>query len=140
MNINIFIVVFLLAFVFVQKIIAEEDPFSRNFSTLSTLSTEASTEAAIIEDSSDGIHPMMKHNISKYFVKGVIVSTKGSIAVMSLPGGKDYIMFTGDPIGNDMHTIQIITQDYIIAHKNSSDEKVTITVSNPVISTNMSDL
>ena len=110
---------------------------------LKILSQEASTlstEAAMIEDSSDGIHPMMKHSVSKYFVKGVIVSSEGSIAVMSLPGGKDYIMFAGDPIGNDMHTIQVITQDYIIAGKNSSDEEITITVSNPMMATNMSGL
>tara|TARA_Y100000748_G_scaffold301821_1_gene302771 strand:- start:3245 stop:3655 length:411 start_codon:yes stop_codon:yes gene_type:complete len=135
MNIKIFIAAFVLTFVFVQNIFAE-DPFSRSFSTPSTLSSEA----AMIEDSSDGIHPMMKHSVSKYFVKGVIVSSEGSIAVMSLPGGKDYIMFAGDPIGNDMHTIQVITQDYIIAGKNSSDEEITITVSNPVIATNMSGL
>lgn len=135
MNIKIFIAAFVLTFVFVQNIFAE-DPFSRSFSTPSTLSSEA----AMIEDSSDGIHPMMKHSVSKYFVKGVIVSSEGSIAVMSLPGGKDYIMFAGDPIGNDMHTIQVITQDYIIAGKNSSDEEITITVSNPVMATNMSGL
>ena len=135
MNIKIFIAAFVLTFVFIQNIFAE-DPFSRSFSTPSTLSTEA----ALIEDSSDGIHPMMKHSVSKYFVKGVIVSSEGSIAVMSLPGGKDYIMFAGDPIGNDMHTIQVITQDYIIAGKNSSDEEITITVSNPVMATNMSGL
>lgn len=135
MNIKIFIAAFVLTFVFVQNIFAE-DPFSRSFSTPSTLSTEA----AMIEDSSDGIHPMMKHSVSKYFVKGVIVSSEGSIAVMSLPGGKDYIMFAGDPIGNDMHTIQVITQDYIIAGKNSSDEEITITVSNPMMATNMSGL
>ena len=135
MNIKIFIAAFVLTLVFVQNIFAE-DPFSRSFSTPSTLSTEA----ALIEDSSDGIHPMMKHSVSKYFVKGVIVSSEGSIAVMSLPGGKDYIMFAGDPIGNDMHTIQVITQDYIIAGKNSSDEEITITVSNPVMATNMSGL
>ena len=135
MNIKIFIAAFVLTLVFVQNIFAE-DPFSRSFSTPSTLSTEA----AMIEDSSDGIHPMMKHSVSKYFVKGVIVSSEGSIAVMSLPGGKDYIMFAGDPIGNDMHTIQVITQDYIIAGKNSSDEEITITVSNPVMATNMSGL
>ena len=135
MNIKIFIAAFVLTFVFIQNIFAE-DPFSRSFSTPSTLSSEA----AMIEDSSDGIHPMMKHSVSKYFVKGVIVSSEGSIAVMSLPGGKDYIMFAGDPIGNDMHTIQVITQDYIIAGKNSSDEEITITVSNPVMATNMSGL
>ncbi|MBH32022.1 MAG: hypothetical protein CMD90_00025 [Gammaproteobacteria bacterium] len=135
MNIKILISAFLLIFVFVQNIFAE-DPFSRSFSTPSTLSTDA----AIIEDTADGIHPMMKHSVSKYYVKGVIVSSEGSIAVMSLPGGKDYIMFAGDPLGNDMHTIQVITQDYIIVGKNSSDEEITITVSNPVITPNMSGL
>ena len=133
MNIKIFITsLTIIIFTFIPNVFAE-DPFSRSFSTPSTLSTDAS----MIEESSDGIHPMMKHSISKYFVKGVIVSNEGSIAVMSLPGGKDYIMFTGDPIGNDMHTIKLISQDYIVARKNSSDEEVTITVSNPVISTGM---
>ena len=62
-----------------------EDPFSRSFSTPSTLSSDVS----VIEDVSDGIHPMMRHSVLKYHVKGVIVSNEGVIAIMSLPGGKD---------------------------------------------------
>jgi Tfp pilus assembly protein PilP len=118
---------------FVSGFAYAEDPFSRSFSTPSTLSTDAAT----MENEADGIHPMMKYDITKYFVKGVIASAKGSIAVMGIPGGKDYIMFTGDPIGNDLHIIKTITQDYIIAGKNSSDEEVTISVSNPILSSGM---
>ncbi len=113
-----------------------EDPFSRSFSTPSTLSNDIAT----LDDSGDGIHPMMKYPISKYFLKGVIVSLEGSIAVMSIPGGKDYIMFPGDPIGNDLHIIKTINQDFITAGKNSSEEELTIAVSNPILSTSMSGL
>lgn len=130
-----FLFCFLINLSFLSLVMAE-DPFSRSFSTPSTLSNDA----AMIEDTQDGVHPMMKHSINKYFLKGVIVSNEGSIAVMSLPGGKDYVMFPGDPIGNDLHIIQNINQDYIVAGKNSSDEEIVIPVSNPIISTNLSGM
>ena len=110
-----------------------EDPFSRSFSAPVT----PSGEAAIMENDSDGVHPMMQYDITKYFVKGVISSTQGSIAIMSIAGGKDYIMFAGDPIGNDMHIIETISKDFIVAGKNSTDEETTIPVSNPIVSTGM---
>ena len=113
-----------------------EDPFSRSFSTPSTVTGDLT----LTDDGSDAVHPMMKYDVAKYFVKGVIVSLEGSIAVMSIPGGKDYIMFPGDPIGNDLHTIKSIEQDYIIVGKNSSDEEITISVSNPLLATNLSGM
>ena len=70
-----------------------EDPFSRSFSTPSTVTGDLT----LTDDGSESVHPMMKYDVAKYFVKGVIVSLEGSIAVMSIPGGKDYIMFPGDP-------------------------------------------
>ncbi len=110
-----------------------EDPFSRSFSA----PANSSGEVAIIENGSDGVHPMMQYDIKKYFVKGVISSTQGSIAIMSVAGGKDYILFVGDPIGNDMHIIKTISRDFIIAGKNSTDEETTIPVSNPIIPSGM---
>ena len=113
-----------------------EDPFSRSFSTPSTVTGDLT----LTDDGSDAVHPMMKYDVAKYFVKGVIVSLEGSIAVMSIPGGKDYVMFPGDPIGNDLHTIKSIDQDYIIVGKNSSDEEIIISVSNPLLATNLSGM
>ena len=113
-----------------------EDPFSRSFSTPSTLSSDVS----VIEDVSDGIHPMMRHSVLKYHVKGVIVSNEGVIAIMSLPGGKDYVMFQGDPIGNDMYVIDEILEDYVVAIKNATGETVSIPVSNPVLANSLSGL
>ena len=49
-------------------------------------------------------------------------------------------MFPGDPIGNDLHIIKTINQDFITAGKNSSEEELTIAVSNPILSTSMSGL
>ena len=83
---------------------------------------------------------MMRHSVLKYHVKGVIVSNEGVIAIMSLPGGKDYVMFQGDPIGNDMYVIDEILEDYVVAIKNATGETVSIPVSNPVLANSLSGL
>ena len=130
---------FLIVLAFLMSCISSayaEDPFSRSFSTPSTVTGELT----LTDNGSDAVHPMMKYDVAKYYVKGVIISHEGSIAVMSIPGGKDYIMFPGDPIGNDLHTIKSIDQDYIIVGKNSSDEEITISVSNPLLTTNLSGM
>ena len=107
---------------------AEEDPFSRTFTP-----QVFSPDAAIISSdlsSDNSVHPMIRYDVNKYLLKGVISSQKGSLAIVSLPGSDDYILFKGDPIGNDMHTIQKIEIDFIIVGKSGGDE-VRISVLNP---------
>ena len=113
---------------FVTVSYAEEDPFSRTF-TPQAFSLDATiTSSDLSIDNS--VHPMIRYDVNKYLLKGVISSQKGSLAIVSLPGSDDYILFEGDPIGNEMHTIQKIEIDFIIVGKNSGDE-VSISVLNP---------
>ena len=110
--------------------VCAEDPFSRSFSSpTSSTGSDFSVMDSNNQPIDDGIHPMMRYDLSKYFVKGTLDSSNGSLAIVSLPGDKDYILFLGDPLGNDMHTIKDISQDFIILGK-STGEDVTISVMN----------
>ena len=114
---------------FVTVSYAEEDPFSRTFTPQAFSLDDTITSSDLSIDNS--VHPMIRYDVSKYLLKGVISSQKGSLAIVSLPGSDDYILFEGDPIGNDMYTIQKIEIDFIIVGKSSGDE-VRISVLNPI--------
>jgi len=113
---------------FVTVSYAEEDPFSRTFTPQAFSPDDVIISSDLSSDNS--VHPMIRYDVNKYLLKGVISSQKGSLAIVSLPGSADYILFEGDPIGNDMHTIQKIEIDFIIVGKSSGDE-VSISVLNP---------
>ena len=113
---------------FVTVSYAEEDPFSRTFTPQAFSPDDVIISSDLSSDNS--VHPMIRYDVNKYLLKGVISSQKGSLAIVSLPGSDDYILFEGDPIGNDMHTIQKIEIDFIIVGKSSGDE-VSISVLNP---------
>jgi Tfp pilus assembly protein PilP len=108
-----------------------EDPFARSFSSPTTSSGNSADMSLTNVNQDDSIHPMVRYDVTKYFIKGVITSAKGALAIVSLPGNKDYFLFTGDPLGNDLHTIREIGQDFVILGK-SNGEDVSIRVSNPV--------
>ena len=110
-----------------------EDPFSRSFTTpiLSSAGDPLGFES--MENVDEGVHPMIRYPIERYIVKGVVISNKGSIAIISAPGSSvSEILFIGDPLGNDMHTIHLINNDFILA-SNNSGEDVSIYVSNPMV-------
>tara|TARA_B100000579_G_C22823616_1_gene851924 strand:+ start:1727 stop:2128 length:402 start_codon:yes stop_codon:yes gene_type:complete len=106
-----------------------DDPFSRNFTTsiINSANESSGYEGMGIED---GVHPMMRYPIENYIVKGVVISNEGSLAIISAPGSTfSEILFVGDPLGNDMHTIKIISNDFLIAGKNNGED-VSLSVSN----------
>ena len=77
------------------------------------------------------VHPMERLSIDQYFVKGIVSSSKGSLAILSFPGGDDYFLYVGDPIGNDSHTLKTISTDVISGSKDDEDD-IEIQVFNPV--------
>ena len=106
-----------------------DDPFSRNFTTsiINSANESSGYEGMGIED---GVHPMMRYPIENYIVKGVVISNEGSLAIISAPGSAfSEILFVGDPLGNDMHTIKIISNDFLVAGKNNGED-VSLSVSN----------
>ena len=127
--IKIKIKIFTLVLVFSSFAFAE-DPFSRSFSSPSNVSSSTS-DMSLTSSSNpeDNIHPLVRFDPTKYFVKGVITSAKGSIVIVSLPGYTDFFVFRGDPLGNDLHTIRDISQDFIILG-NSKGNEISIPVSN----------
>ena len=129
MNSLNFKIIFLL--ITVSSIAYAEDPFSRSFSSPTSSSSAVDMNLGSGSNENDGIHPMVRYDVSKYYIKGVITSESGSLAIVSLPGDKDYFLFLGDPLGNDLHTIKNISQDFVVVSK-SNGEDVSINVLNPI--------
>jgi len=115
----------------VTSIAYAEDPFSRSFSSPTSSSSGVDMNLGSSSNENDGIHPMVRYDVSKYYIKGVITAESGSLAIVSLPGDKDYFLFLGDPLGNDLHTIKNITQNFVVLGK-SNGEDVSINVLNPI--------
>ena len=118
-------------FLIMSSFVYAEDPFSRSFSSPTSSSSGVDMNLGSGSNENDGIHPMVRYDVSKYYIKGVITAESGSLAIVSLPGDKDYILFLGDPLGNDLHTIKDISQDFVVLSK-SNGEEVSINVLNPI--------
>jgi Tfp pilus assembly protein PilP len=73
---------------------------------------------------------MVRLSIEQYFVKGVVTSSKGSLAIISFPGGDDYFLYVGDLIGNDSHSLKFISTDKITVSKEDAED-TEIQVFNP---------
>ena len=121
-SIRLILKAFILITIFSYNTLAE-DPFSRSFSA-PTGGNGSSQEMSLTSSPNpdDNIHPLVRFDPTKYFVKGVITSAEGAIAIVSLPGYKDFFIFLGDPLGNALHTVRDIAQDYIILGNSTGDE------------------
>ena len=107
---------------------ADVDPFSRSFTQQSSGDQTQMSSSPASGDAS--IHPMVRLSIDQYFVKGVVTSSKGSLAIISFPGGDDYFLYVGDLIGNDSHSLKSISTDKITVSKEDADD-TEIQVFNP---------
>ena len=108
---------------------ADVDPFSRSFTKQSSGDQTTMSSSPAAGDNS--IHPMLRLSIDQYFIKGIVSSSKGSLAIVSFPGGDDYFLYVGDSIGNDSHTLKMIQVDMVTVSKDD-DEDLEIQVFNPV--------
>ena len=108
---------------------ADVDPFSRSFTKQS--SGDQTTMSASPAAGDNSIHPMLRLSIDQYFIKGIVSSSKGSLAIVSFPGGDDYFLYVGDSIGNNSHTLKTIQVDMVTVSK-EDDEDLEIQVFNPV--------
>ena len=108
---------------------ADVDPFSRSFTKQS--SGDQATMSASPAAGDNSVHPMLRLSIDQYFIKGIVSSSKGSLAIVSFPGGDDYFLYVGDSIGNNSHTLKTIQVDMVTVSK-EDDEDLEIQVFNPV--------
>ena len=108
---------------------ADVDPFSRSFTKQSTGDQTSMSASPAAGDNS--VHPMLRLSLDQYFVKGIVTSSKGSLAIVSFPGGDDYFLYLGDSIGNDEHKLKTISIDSVTLEKEGSDD-VDKQVFNPV--------
>tara|TARA_B100001057_G_scaffold432939_1_gene461425 strand:- start:152 stop:592 length:441 start_codon:yes stop_codon:yes gene_type:complete len=117
---------------------AADDPFSRSFTAdqgdiEEEINSQDSKDNETIESEvNEKVHPLIRFNINKYFIKGIILSEIGSLVITSYPGGLDYVQFKGDPIGNQMHVIKEIKLDYVLV-SSSDGEEIKISVMNESI-------
>ena len=107
---------------------ADVDPFSRSFTQQSSGDQTQMSSSPASGDAS--VHPMVRLSIEQYFVKGVVTSPKGSLAIISFPGGDDYFLYVGDLIGNDSHSLKSISTDKITISKEDAED-AEIQVFNP---------
>jgi|TARA_B110000003_G_scaffold27896_1_gene26340 Tfp pilus assembly protein PilP len=107
---------------------ADVDPFSRSFTQQSSGDQTQMSSSPASGDAS--VHPMVRLSIEQYFVKGVVTSPKGSLAIISFPGGDDYFLYVGDLIGNDSHSLKSISTDKITVSKEDAED-AEIQVFNP---------
>jgi len=115
--------------IFNMNSFADVDPFSRSFTKQS--SGDQTTMSASPAAGDNSVHPMIRLSIDQYFIKGIVSSSKGSLAIVSFPGGDDYFLYVGDSIGNNSHTLKTIQVDMITVSK-EDDEDLEIQVFNPV--------
>ena len=115
--------------IFSMNTFADVDPFSRSFTKQS--SGDQTTMSASPAAGDNSVHPMLRLSIDQYFIKGIVSSSKGSLAIVSFPGGDDYFLYVGDSIGNNSHTLKTIQVDMITVSK-EDDEDLEIQVFNPV--------
>ena len=115
--------------IFSMNTFADVDPFSRSFTKQS--SGDQTTMSASPAAGDNSVHPMLRLSIDQYFIKGIVSSSRGSLAIVSFPGGDDYFLYVGDPIGNDSHTLKTIQVDMVTVSKDD-DEDLEIQVFNPV--------
>ena len=108
---------------------ADVDPFSRSFTKQS--SGDQTTMSASPAAGDNSVHPMLRLSIGQSFIKGIVSSSKGSLAIVSFPGGDDYFLYVGDSIGNNSHTLKTIQVDMVTVSK-EDDEDLEIQVFNPV--------
>ena len=115
--------------IFSMNTFADVDPFSRSFTKQS--SGDQTTMSASPAAGDNSVHPMLRLSIDQYFIKGIVSSSKGSLAIVSFPGGDDYFLYVGDSIGKDSHTLKTIQVDMVTVSKDD-DEDLEIQVFNPV--------
>ena len=115
--------------IFSMNAFADVDPFSRSFTKQS--SGDQTTMSASPAAGDNSVHPMLRLSIDQYFIKGIVSSSKGSLAIVSFPGGDDYFLYVGDSIGNNSHTLKTIQVDMVTVSK-EDDEDLEIQVFNPV--------
>ena len=115
--------------IFSMNTFADVDPFSRSFTKQS--SGDQTTMSASPAAGDNSVHPMLRLSIDQYFIKGIVSSSKGSLAIVSFPGGDDYFLYVGDSIGNNSHTLKTIQVDIVTVSK-EDDEDLEIQVFNPV--------
>ena len=108
---------------------ADVDPFSRSFTKQSTGDQTSMSASPASGDNS--VHPMLRLSLDQYFVKGIVTSSKGSLAIVSFPGGDDYFLYLGDSIGNEEHKLKSISVDSAFFEKEGSDD-VEKQVFNPI--------
>ena len=116
---------------------ADVDPFSRSFTKQSSGDQTSMSASPAAGDNS--VHPMLRLSLDQYFVKGVVTSSKGSLAIVSFPGGDDYFLYVEFEEEEEEEEEESISIDGVTFEKEGADE-VEKQVFNPVQTITGSDM
>lgn len=124
-----------LAIFFTTVIVAEElpNPFTPHVFIKQVIPPPSmvpegiSGEDLTVEDQVS-VHPLKASDLTKYFVKGIILSNEQAIVLVNAGPGKDYFMRKGDTLGKSDAVIDKILQDRMVLLE--GEQEVVIKVRN----------
>ena len=103
-----FIFIFLLIYPILAK--GESNPFSKKLIKEAPISQEQTNSikntSVNINEKNKNAHPLLKYNLNRYFIKGVLIVNGGkyksrALAIISAAGESDHLIQVGDSISDE---------------------------------------
>ena len=125
-----FIFIILLIYPILAK--SESNPFSKKLIKevpISQEQTTSKTNTSVNINEEKNVHPLLKYNLNRYFVKGVLIVNGGkyknrALTIISAAGESDHLIQVGDSISDEwpQWTVSEIGIRSVIFKKRDGDE------------------
>ena len=125
-----FIFIILLIYPILAK--GESNPFSKKLIKevpVSQGQTTSQTNTSVNINEENNVHPLLKYNLNRYFVKGVLIVNGGkyknrALTIISAAGESDHLIQVGDSISDEwpQWTVSEIDIRSVIFKKRDGDE------------------
>ena len=125
-----FIFIILLIYPILAK--GESNPFSKKLIKevpISQGQTTSQTNTSVNINEEKNVHPLLKYNLNRYFVKGVLIVNGGkyknrALTIISAAGESDHLIQVGDSISDEwpQWTVSEIGIRSVIFKKRDGDE------------------
>ncbi len=124
-----FIFIILLIYPILAK--SESNPFSKKLIKevpISQEQTASKTNTSVNINEEKNVHPLLKYNLNRYFIKGVLIVNGGkyknrALTIISAAGESDHLIQVGDSISNEwpLWTVSEIDIRSVTFKKRDSD-------------------
>ena len=124
-----FIFIILLIYPILAK--SESNPFSKKLikeAPISQEQTASKTNTSVNINEEKNVHPLLKYNLNRYFIKGVLIVNGGkyknrALTIISAAGESDHLIQVGDSISNEwpLWTVSEIDIRSVTFKKRDSD-------------------